>query len=213
MAANVLDQKVVDELLTTTRAVRRRLDLERPVEWDVVLDCIRQAQQAPTGGNRQGWRWIVVDDHETRSRLADIYRRAGEDFLRQAYERAKDAQTRRVYSSALYLVDKLADAPVHVIPCIEGRVPENATNATVASLYGSIFPAVWSFQLALRARGLGTVLTTVHLILENEAAALLGVPENVLQVGLLPVGYTTGGEWKPAARPPVESIVHINRWQ
>ncbi len=213
MAANVLDQKVVDDLLTTTRAVRRRLDLERPVERDVVLDCIRQAQQAPTGGNRQGWHWVVVDDHETRSGLADIYRRAGEDILRQAHERAQDAQTRRVYSSALYLVDKLADAPVHVIPCIEGRVPENATNAMVAGLYGSIFPAVWSFQLALRARGLGTVLTTVHLILEDEAAALLGIPENVIQVGLLPVAYTTGGEWKPAARPPVESIVHINRWQ
>ncbi|MBW2422384.1 MAG: nitroreductase family protein [Deltaproteobacteria bacterium] len=208
-----MDAKVVDELLTTTRAVRRRLDFGRSVERETVLDCIRQAQQAPTGGNAQGWRWIVVDDAATRTALADIYRRAGEDYLKQSVANAADDQSRRVYSSALFLVDRMAEAPIHVVPCIEGSVPKNATNAQLAGMYGSIYPAVWSFQLALRARGLGTVLTTLHLILEKEAGELLGVPDNVLQVGLLPVAHTTGGEWNPAARPPVDSIVHIDRWR
>ena len=213
MAANVLDAKVVDELLTTTRAVRRRLDFERPVEREIVLDCIRQAQQAPSGGNNQGWRWIVVEDAATRAALADMYRRGGEGLLRQSFEDAKDDAARRIYSSALFLVDKMADAPVHVVPCIEGALPPNAINAQLAGRYGSIFPAVWSFQLALRARGLGTVLTTLHLNLEEEAAELLGLPDGVQQVALLPVAYTTGGEWKPAARTPVESIVHVDRWR
>ena len=212
-APNTLDLQVVDDLLTTTRAVRRRLDYDRPVERSVILDCIRQAQQAPTGGNAQGWRWIVVEDAVTRAALADIYRRAGESALRRGLADAGTAQTRRVYASALFLMERLARVPVHVIPCITGRWPEQPTNANLAGRYGSIFPAVWSFQLALRARGLGSVLTTVHLSAEREAADLLGVPDGVQQVGLLPVAYTTGGEWRPAARPPATEIVHIDRWQ
>ena len=212
-APNTLDLQVVDHLLTTTRAVRRRLDYDRPVERSVVLDCIRQAQQAPTGGNAQGWRWLVVEDAATRVALADIYRRGGESALRRGLADAPTAQSRRVYASALYLMERLARVPVHVIPCIIGRWPEQPTNARLAALYGSIFPAVWSFQLALRARGLGTVLTTVHLSAEREAADLLGLPDDVLQVGLLPVAYTTGGEWRPTARPPAAAIVHLDRWQ
>jgi nitroreductase len=212
MAANELDQTVVEQLLTTTRAVRRRLDLSRPVEREIVLDCIRQAQQAPTGGNAQGWRWIVVEDADTRAKLADIYRRAGGDLLQRSYENAQDDKTRRVYQSAVEFMDRLADVPVHVIPCIQGGIPEGASNVRLAALYGSIFPAVWSFQLALRSRGLGTVLTTVHLFQEEETAELLGIPSDIMQVGLLPVAYTTGGEWSPTGRPPVETIVHFDRW-
>ena len=212
-APNTLDLQVVEDLLTTTRAVRRRLDYDRPVERGVILDCIRQAQQAPTGGNSQGWRWIVVEDAATRAALADIYRRAGEPALRQGLANAGTAQTRRVYASALILMERLARVPVHVIPCITGRWPEQPNNANLAGRYGSIFPAVWSFQLALRARGLGSVLTTVHLGAEREAAELLGLPGDVLQACLLPVAYTTGGEWRPAARPPAREIVHIDRWR
>jgi nitroreductase len=212
-APNTLDLQAVDDLLTTTRAVRRRLDYDRPVERSVILDCIRQAQQAPTGGNAQGWRWIVVEDATTRAALADIYRRGGEPALRQGLAGARTGQTRRVYAAALFLMERLARVPVHVIPCITGRWPEHPTNAALAPRYGSIFPAVWSFQLALRARGLGTVLTTVHLNAERAAAELLGLPDDVLQIGLLPVAYTTGGEWRPAARPPATEIVHIDRWQ
>jgi len=209
------DLSVTDELLSTTRAVRRRLDLERPVERNVILDCIRLSQQAPTGGNQQGWSWVVVTDPEKRKALAELYSASGDIYLPQAHAAAVkqgDGQTARVYDSALFLNDILADVPVHVIPCMEGQLPENANNATAASMYGSIFPAVWSFQIALRSRGLGSTLTTIHLFKEAEAAKLLGIPEGVSQVGLLPVAYTKGADFKHANRPAPETITHFDSW-
>lgn len=209
------DIAMTDELLATTRAVRKRLDLDRPVPRDVILECLELAVQAPTGSNSQGWRWVVVDDAAQRAGLADLYRKAAKAYLSQAGESAAargDSQTGRVYDSALWLADNLEKVPVHVVPCIEGRPPANAPAAMLAGLYGSIFPAVWSFQLALRARGLGSALTTLHLVHEREAAALLGLPDNILQVALLPVGYTKGTDFKRATRPPVAGITHWNRW-
>jgi nitroreductase len=207
------DLATTDRLLSTTRAVRRRLDLSRPVPRELILDCIRLAQQAPTGSNTQGWRWLVVDDAGTRAALARIYREVAEGALpvgRQMY--AHSAQSRRVYDSAEWLGQHLHEAPVHVIPCIEGRFGDEMSNAAAASLYGSIVPAVWSFQLALRSRGLGSAYTTLHLFREAEAAKLLGIPDGVLQVALLPVAWTRGTDFKPAVRPPPESITHWNRW-
>jgi nitroreductase len=209
------DVKMTDELLATTRAVRKRLDLDRPVPRSVINECLELAVQAPTGSNSQTWRWIVVEEAKTKKALADIYRKGGEAYLTNAVAQARDAgnkQTERVYESAMYLVENLHKAPVHVIPCLEGRPPANIPPAMLAGLYGSIFPAVWNFQLALRSRGLGSVLTTLHLVYEQEAAKLLGIPDNVLQVALLPVGYTKGGDFKRAARPPVSNITHWNRW-
>jgi nitroreductase len=209
------DVKMTDELLATTRAVRKRLDLDRPVPRGVINECLELAVQAPTGSNSQTWRWIVVEDAKTKKALADIYRKGGEAYLTNAVASARDAgnkQTERVYESAMYLVENLHKAPVHVIPCLEGRPPANIPPAMLAGLYGSIFPAVWSFQLALRSRGLGSVLTTLHLVYEQDAAKLLGIPDNVLQVALLPVGYTKGGDFKRATRPPVSNITHWNRW-
>ena len=209
------DLNETDRLLSTTRAVRKRLDFERPVPRDVLLDCVRLSQQAPTGSNAQSWRWMIVDDPEIRRGLADLYKRGADQYLEaaQANLPEDDRQTHRVYDSATWLVERLADVPVHVIPCLNGRVPDGAPNVMGASLYGSIFPAVWSFQLALRSRGLGSVLTTLHLIHEKEAASLLGIdPDAVMQVGLLPVAYTRGTDFKPATRGPAEHIVHWNRW-
>ena len=209
------DVKMTDELLATTRAVRKRLDLDRKVPRDVINECLELAVQAPTGSNSQGWRWLVVDDAATKKALADIYRKGGEAYLTGAATQARDAgnqQTLRVYESAMYLVDVLHKVPVHVIPCLEGRPPANVPPAMLAGMYGSIFPAVWSFQLALRARGLGSVLTTLHLIYEQEAAKLLGIPDNVLQVALVPVAYTKGTDFKRAKRPPVSNVTHWNRW-
>jgi nitroreductase len=209
------DLAMTDELLATTRAVRKRLDLDRSVPREVILECLELAVQAPTGGNSQGWRWIVVDDPAQRAGLAELYRKAARDYLAQAGAAAAergDTQTERVYGSAVWLTDNLDKVPVHVIPCIEGRPPANAPAAMLAGIYGSIFPAVWSFQLALRARGLGSALTTLHLVHEQEAARLLGLPDNLLQVALLPVGYTKGTDFKRAARPPVASVTHWNRW-
>ena len=209
------DLSVTDELLSTTRAVRKRLDLERPVPRELIEECLELAVQAPTGSNSQGWRWIVVDDAEQRKGLAELYRKGAEGYLTGAAAEAHqggDAQTKRVFSSAVYLMEHLHEVPVHLIPCIQGRPPEGAPAAMMAGLFGSIFPAVWSFQLAARARGLGSALTTLHLVHEKEAAELLGIPDDVLQVALLPVAYTKGTDFKRANRPPVSGITHWNGW-
>jgi nitroreductase len=207
------DLTETDRLLSTTRAVRRRLDLARPVPRALLLDCIRLAQQAPTGSNAQGWRWLVVDDVETRRGLAALYQRAADTYLGMARERLArgNPQTTRVYDSAEWLAEHLAEVPVHVIPCLEGRPA--AENPGAASFYGSIFPAVWSFQLALRSRGFGSALTTLHLFHEEEAAQLLGIDaKRVTQVGLLPVAWSGGVDFRAAERPPAESITWWNRW-
>jgi nitroreductase len=206
-----IDTSVTDHLLSTTRAVRRRLDLGRPVEKSVILDCLRLAVQAPTGGNSQTWRWVVVTDPDKKAELARMYTEAGGEYLKASAAGATDPQTKRVYDSAVYLNDILARVPVHVIPCIQGRI-DNAPNAMAASMYGSILPAVWSFMLALRSRGLGSVWTSLHLVKEKEAAALLGIPEDITQVALIPVGYTIGEDFNPARRPPVEGITYWDTW-
>ena len=209
------DIAMTDELLATTRAVRKRLDLDRPVPRSVITDCLELAVQAPTGSNSQTWRWLVVEEADKKQALADLYRKAASDYLTAAGEAAAksgDDQTKRVMGSALYLAEHLQDVPVFLIPCIKGRPPADTPPAMMAGFYGSIFPAVWSFQLALRARGLGSALTTLHLVHEKEAADLLGIPDDVLQVALLPVAYTRGTDFKRAERPPVEDIIHWNQW-
>ena len=208
------DLSVTDELLSTTRAVRKRLDLARPVEREVILDCIRLSQQAPTGSNSQDWRWVVVTDADKRRALAAIYKRVADQYLEimRAAIPPGDRQTLRVHTSAFWLSEHLSEVPMQVVPCKEGRPPESGGNVAGASFYGSIFPAVWSFQLALRSRGLGSVLTTLHLQHEAEAAELLGIPDSVSQVALLPVGYTRGTGFKPAERPDPETITHFDTW-
>lgn len=205
-----------DRLLSTTRAVRKRLDFDRPVEREVIMDCIRLSQQAPTGSNRQGWRWVMVTDQAKRNTLAGLYRKGAGTYLTDNGEKAKaagEAQTARVYDSAQYLADNLEKAPVLVIPCIRAdHLPENPPRRVWAGLMGSIMPAVWSFQLALRSRGLGSCLTTLHLENADKAADLLGLPEGLMQTGLLPVAYTKGTDFKPAKRPPAEDIVHWDNW-
>ena len=208
----VLDQQVCDELLNTTRSVRKRLDLTKPVPREVIDECLQLAVQAPTGSNVQGWRWIVIDDSDTRAALAALYRRSAEGYLSAASEQASsgaDAQTQRVFSSAMYLMEHLQEVPVHLIPCIQGNPPNGLAGA---GFYASIYPAVWSFQLALRARGLGSCLTTLHLAHADEAAALLGIPEGITQTALLPVAYTVGTDFKLANRSPVSEITHWNSW-
>lgn len=205
------DTTITDRLLTTTRAVRKRLDLDREVEPSVILECLRIAVQAPTGSNAQGWRWVVVTDPEKRSALARLYKEGGAGYLKAAASNVMDAQTRRVYESALYLTEILDRVPVHVIPCVQGRA-DNAPNILSASMYASIIPAAWSFMLALRSRGLGSSWTSLHLFKEQEAAELLGIPADVTQVALIPVAYTKGADFKPAHRSPVERITYWDSW-
>jgi nitroreductase len=211
-AAMEFDLTQVDALLSTTRAVRKRLDFDREVPDAVLLECLQLAVQAPTGSNRQGWRWMVVRDAAKKQALADIYNRAGGDYLRAAAAEADPAtQTGRVMDSATFLAENMARVPVMVIPLIIGRLEEGTNSA--AGLFGSIIPAMWSFQLALRSRGLGSCYTTLHLRFEEEAAEVLGIPPHLTQAGLLPVGYTKGTDFKPAARPPVAEITYLDTYK
>lgn len=207
------DLAMTDALLSTTRAVRKRLDLGRAVPREVILECIALSQQAPTGSNIQGWRWVIVDDPDKRKALAELYRAGAGDYLATAAAATPpEGQTGRVLNSAMWLMENFEKVPVLAIPCVEGRFPDGAPIAMVASQYGSIFPAVWSFQLALRSRGLGSTLTTLHLMKEKETAQLLGIPDNMLQVAMLPVAYTVGTDFKRADRPGPETIVHWDGW-
>ena len=216
-----LENMTVDELLTTTRAVRKRLDLDRPVEREVIDECLELAIQAPTGGNGQGWRWVVVTDQDKRNQLAEWYRESwnavygnnGPDAMAQGLDEERAAQQRRVYGSADFLANNLERVPVHVIPCIYGRIPEGMPAWMGASHLGSIIPAIWSFQLALRSRGLGSCYTTLHLGHSDDAAKMLGIPDNVMQVALIPVAYTKGTDFKPALRRPASEITYWDTWK
>lgn len=211
-----LDRATVDGLLTTTRAVRRRLDPSRPVPPELVEECLGLALQAPSASNRQRWRWVVVTDADKRRALAECCERAGRDAIDRARAEARaggDAAGERLYASVDHLLGHLAEVPVHVVPCVRGRPPAGAPPIVLSSFYGSIFPAIWSFQLALRSRGLGSVLTTLHLAFEAECAALLGIPADVAQIALLPVAWTRGAGFRPAARAPVEAVTGWNGWE
>lgn len=213
-----LDLATVDHLLTTTRAVRRRLDLARPVPRGLVLECIQVAVQAPTGGNVQGWRWIVVDDPVTKSELARIYRKAYAPYIEAQRTLVDevgrtDRSTAAVIESSVHLAEHLQEVPVLVVPCALDRLPPDASVAAAAAFYGSIVPAVWSFMLAARARGLGTAWTTLHLEHEAEAAKVLGIPPTVTQVALVPVAFYTGDTFTPASRKPAEDVTYWNAWK
>jgi nitroreductase len=206
------DLEQTDRLLSTTRAVRKRLDLDRPVDPAVVTECLQLAIQAPTGSNSQNWRWMVVTDPDKRAALARLYNEGGAAYLAAQAEADHEPQTKRVYQSALALTEILHRVPVFVIPCIERRF-DGAINAINCSAYGSIMPAAWSFMLALRSRGLGSVFTTLHLFKEQESAAVLGIPyESVTQIALIPVAHTIGTDFKPADRGDVRDITSWNTW-
>ena len=207
-----------DELLTTTRAVRKRLDLWRPVPLELVKECIEVALQAPSGSNRQSWQWVVVTDLEPRRAIGQIYGEQVRAYLGSDSSAAKlyadDPQRapvqQRVGGSVAWLGENMGDVPVLVIPCIEAHDPLPAANQ--AGLWGSILPATWSYMLAARSRGLGTAWTTLHLPREREVAELLGIPATYHQAALIPTAYYTGSGFQPAAREPVESVLHVNRW-
>lgn len=207
-----MDIATVDELLSTTRSVRKRLDLTRPVSREVILECIQLAMQAPTASNTQDWRWLVITDADKRAAIAEIYRSIGAQYLAYAADNATDPQTQRVYQSAMSLTETLAQVPVHVIPCLSQRI-DTAEPGIAAAAWASIIPAGWSFLLALRSRGLGSVWTTMHLFKEQEVAELLGIPPTVTQAALFPVAYTIGTDFRPAARPPAATITYWDTWE
>ncbi|MGE4650485.1 MAG: nitroreductase family protein [Myxococcota bacterium] len=212
----------IDDLLTTTRSVRKRLDLERPVERAVIEECLDVALQAPNGSNHQQWRWIVVDDRETISRAAAIYLAAMEQYSadiaagREQYKQG-GSRAQEIGESVAHLKANLQRVPALLVPTLADRFGvQRGGESTIfhdASQWGSILPAVWSFMLALRSRGLGSAWTTIHLLREREMAELLGIPyETHLQAGLFPIAYTTGTDFRRAARLPVSEVIRYNGW-
>jgi nitroreductase len=214
-----------DELLTTTRSVRRRLDLDRPVSVDLVKDCLRIALQAPSGSNAQRWRWLLIIDPAQRAAIGGLYLRAwrryaanggisqsaGSTGAGRAGNAGDEPTDRRVIASAAHLAQHMGRVPVMVIPCLELPTADLPTG-NQAGLWGSLLPAAWSYMLAARSRGLGTAWTTLHLQYEQEVADLLGLPARVRQGALIPTAHTIGGTFRPAGRHPLEDVLHVNRW-
>ena len=215
-----------ETLLTTTRAVRQRLDFAKPVSEALIRECVEIALQAPTGGNTQGWQFLAVFDPERRAALAELYRKGWAvykeangsvfDLAKKTGPGGRRDQMVRVARSADYLADNLQKAPVLMIPCMPGRTDKMvgpAGSVGLASVYGSILPATWSYMLAARNRGLGTCWTTVHLMHEKAAADILGIPyAEVTQCALIPTAYTLVTDFKPALRKPVEDVLRIDSW-
>jgi nitroreductase len=206
-----------DELLTTTRSVRKRLDLSRDVPLELVRDCLEVALQAPSGSNRQGWHWVVVTEPETRRIIGEYYRQAVADYLQSSGSAAtlfaddpdRSPTQRRIGDSVAYLGEQMGNIPVLVIPCITAP---HLGAGNQAGLWGSLLPAAWSFMLAARARALGTAWTTLHLRYETEISELLGIPSDIRQGALIPTAYYTGDTFRPAPRRPLEEVLHVDRW-
>jgi nitroreductase len=215
-----------EAVMTTTRAVRRRLDFERDVPRALLEECLALAVQAPSGGNAQDWRFIMVERAELRAQLGQIYHRAFIRFVEEPLSASgadaevakgrlsnRNAATDRMLEDAKYLAENIHRSPWMVIACATRPNPEHgAAHGTVSAVYGSVFPAVWSFNLALRARGLGTVITTLLLHDTKEVAALLGIPDGVTQCCMLPVAFTFGDSFKPARRPPLSHFAYWDGW-
>jgi nitroreductase len=209
----------VDEVLTTTRSVRKRLDLDKPVPREVVTECLELALQAPTGSNSQGWQWVFIEDPEKKKAIGDIYLANARDYLSSPSPEYPEGDSRgeqmgKIRDSASYLAEHMHEVPLLMIPCLEGR--EETSPLGGVSFWASLFPAVWSFCLALRSRGLGSCWTTLHLIRDGErrVADVLGIPyDKYSQGGLLPIAYTKGTDFRPAKRLPAQAVMHWDSWQ
>ena len=206
------DLAEIDRLMTTTKQVRQRLDLTRPVPYDVLLECIEIAGFAPMGGNLERNRWMIIDDPATKTAIAERYAETGRPYLAANAAIRVDDRSQRIIDSASFLVDHLAEVPALVLAMRLDRPPMESQGA-LAAYYGSVLPGVWSFQLAGRARGIGSAWTTLHLDHEDAVAELLGIPPTVTQVCLLAVGYYTGTTFSPAPRRPPTEVTYLNRWK
>jgi len=223
------DLDSIDRLLTTTKAVRKRLDLARPVPRELVVECVRLGCFAPNASNAQEWRWVVVDDPAQRARVAEVYREVLVPRVSQMLAVKKaggDTAGAKISESILYLADRMHEVPVLVIPCYDVEsalrryqtlIPEpgplGLSTRMDSGMYASVIPAVWSFQLALRSRGLGSVLTTAHQLDQPAMAKVLGIPDSWFQVALIPVAYTKGDDFTPSPRRPVEDVIFWNRYE
>ena len=210
-----------DEVLTTTRAVRKRMDFDRPIELSTIEECLEIALQAPTGSNGQQWEWVVVTDPEKIAAIAALYQQGFAAYLEmegsaktiyKGNDPARIAQQERVTESAQYLADNMHRCPALLIPVLPMKL-DGMPNLVGASMYAGVMPAAWSFCLAARERGIGTSWTTIHLMFEEQVADILGIPfAETSQVALIAMAYTQGTEFKPATREPLHSSLHVNGW-
>ncbi len=210
-----------DQVLNTTRAVRKRMDFDRPVEMPVIEECLQIATQAPSGSNGQGWHFVVVTDKDKIAAIAQWYQKSFAAYeagpaqptqLHTDDPSMKETQA-RVLDSAQYLSANMARVPAMLIPCTMGRLDAPGLGVIdVASVCGSVIPAVWSFMLAARERGIGTCWTTLHLSYEKEVGEILGIPEDYSQLALIPIAYTKGTDFKLAPRKPLAGVLHTNQW-
>jgi len=211
-----------DQLLSTTRAVRKRLDFSRPVPDELIRECVSVAMQSPSGSNNMTMQFVIVKDPAKRKAIGDVYKQCYSIYqsMDGVYIRSIDkgeaganAQQQRSADSADFLGDHMGDAPALVIACNMGVRADGTPGMMTSSLMGNVLPAMWSFMLAARARGLGTAWTTVHLMMEQQVADILGIPfESVQQVCLSPLAFTKGTDFKAAARPSADSIIHWDQW-
>ena len=208
-----------DTLLTTTRSVRKRLDLTRPVPLELIEECLRIALQAPSGGNAQNWHWLVVTDPGQRRAIGAVYREAVQDYIDSPVwaaklfgdDPARSGTQQRVGDSITYLGDRMGEVPVLLIPCVDVG-PDGLPEGNQAILWGSLLPAAWSYMLAARARGLGAAWTCLHLFREREVAKILDLPDHIRQGAMIPTAYSIGTSFKPAPRQPLETVLHLDRW-
>jgi len=219
-----------EHVMTTTRSVRKRLDFDRQIEFEVIEECMNIALQAPTGGHAEDWRWIFVTDLEIKSKIANIYR---DNFIKHVKEPLEsngsehseirgrlggissaglDNRTTRMLDGASFLADNIGRSQYMLLVCATRPNPQVGGAGSLSALYGSVYPAIWSFQLALRSRGLGSVITTLHLHAEKEVAEILGIPDSATQIALLPIGHTIGTEFKFAERKSISSVAFLNAW-
>lgn len=203
----------IDHVLTTTRSVRKRMDLSRPVDPSILEECLDIAVQAPSGSNQQKWHFLFVTDPDKKAEVAKWYRKSFDAYRERSKSNTGVAAARQseMIDSAVHLADHMHEVPVMLIACIDGRVEDQGV-AAQASTYGSILPAVWSFMLALRSRGVGAAWTTLHLVYEKEVAKVLGIPDDVTQAALLPIAHYTGDDFKPARRAPARDVTYWDGW-
>lgn len=211
----------VDEVLTTTRAVRKRLDFDRPVDPRIVRECLDVALQAPSGSNKQSWHFVAVMDPERRAAIAEVYRKAFADYEASplnsstlfADDPGRHTDQQKVFDSAAFLAANMHRVPCLLVPVIAGRPEALASSHRQANYWAGIIPAIWSFMLAARERGLGSSWTTMHLRYEQEVADVLGIPyASYTQAALVPVAYTIGRTFKPGPRQPLDTVLHLDGW-
>jgi nitroreductase len=205
------DLASIDYILQTTRSVRKRLDLSKPVNVDVVMKCLEIALQAPTGSNAQGWKWLIVTDKDKISKVGNYYKQSYKVYSSSGSppRRVDPNQQKKVADSASYLADHMEEVPMMIFACVSGRTTDSRL---AAGLYGSVIPAAWSLMLALRARGIGTSWTTLHLSYEKECNEILGIPENITTAAMLPIAYFTGETFSKAKRIPAKEVTFWDTW-